>query len=82
MMKMIWNLDKTVAVPLHNIKVFEIEDVEDRSEFARKEWYEKKRKRFVVVARYKIVTGMRMEVYSAEDKNSCIDYINNLEGYL
>ena len=79
---MIWDLDKTIAVPLHNIKVFEIVDMENRGEFVRKEWYGKKRKRFVVIARYKIVTGMQMEVYSAEDKNNCIDYINNLEGYL
>ncbi len=74
MMKIIWNLDKTVAIPLNNITHFEINFYETYAKQGNKPW--------VVTARYVIYTGTSEQIFVADSKEECIDYINDLEGYL
>lgn len=66
MTKMIWNLDYTIAVPLNIINHFEIfKDANGNS--------------YNVLAYYPGNTGF-FKAFTADNKRSCIDYIESFNG--
>lgn len=64
-MKVIWNIDQTIAIPLSSIRSFDI--LEQTTS-----------KQFKIIAHYVIYTGLTEVIYEADNKQSCIDFINDL----
>lgn len=78
-MRVLWNLDKTKAIPLRHIRVFEIEDHTERTE------KDKERlgvKNYSVLVRYQICTGDWFWVFTADTKEECRTFIYDLQDYL
>lgn len=63
-MEVVWSLDGNVAIPVDNIKEFEIEESGDE---------------YVVVVSYCICTGKRKSVFRSNDIQRCRSYIANFE---
>ena len=74
-MKVVWNLEKTVAIPVSNICAWEIGTTDDWTEKARKEWTGG---RFFVIARYVICIGAYEKVFEADSKEECIKFIESI----
>ena len=78
-MKVLWSLDKTRAVPMHHIRVFEIEDNTKMTD------HNKERlgiKDYSVIVRYQICTGDWFRVFTADTKAECVHFIDEMEEYL
>lgn len=67
-MKVIWNIEQTIAIPINNVKTLEIA-VYPQSNGIRL---------FKGIAHYTILSGLQEAIYEAEDKGSCVDFINRL----
>ncbi len=79
MMKLVWDLRDEVAIPLHHIRVFEIEDKTDMSETDKEEIGIRD---YVVIAKYQIDKGYWEYVFTSDSKADCIHFIDTLEDYL
>lgn len=73
-MKIIWDLDKIVAIPKNNIKAFEICNIDKWSKEAKAKW---QGGRYYVIARYTIFTGDSKSVFTSDSKEDCITFIEN-----
>ena len=73
-MKIIWDLDKLVAIPKSNIKEFEICNIDKWSKEAKAKW---QGSRYYVIARYTICTGDFKSVFTSDSKEDCITFIEN-----
>ena len=71
-MKVIWDLDKTGAIPLTSIKYLRVEECNIEYRAAHNLM------RYAVYAYHTIVTGQQSIIYTADTKEGCIDFINNL----
>ena len=79
MMKLVWNLKNEVAIPLHHIRVFEIEDNTDMSETDKEKIGIKD---YAVIARYQVCTGDWQYIFTSDSKSDCIHFIDELEDFL
>lgn len=68
MKKIIWNIEQTIAIPIENIKSYEIAVYPKNNGI----------NIFKVIAHYTILSGLTETVYEAEDKGSCIEFINHI----
>lgn len=68
MKKIIWNIDQTIAIPIENIKSYEIA-VYPKSNGINV---------FKVIIHYTIASGLTEIIYEAEDKGRCIEFINHI----
>ena len=73
-MKIIWDLDKLVAIPKSNIKEFEICNIDKWSKEAKAKW---QGGRYYVIARYTICVGDSKIVFTSDSKEDCITFIEN-----
>lgn len=79
MMKVVWDLQNETAIPLHHIRVFEIEDNTETSETVKEKLGIKD---YAVIARYQVCTGDWRYVFTSDSKSDCIHFIDTLEDYL
>lgn len=78
-MKVIWDYKKITAIPVSNISCFEIETTDEWRKGPREDWKEIwEGKRYYVIARYTICTGTSAIVFTADTKEKCIDFIENI----
>ena len=78
-MKLLWNLKNTKAIPVHHIRVFEIEDDTEMSD------HDKQAlgiENYSVIARYQVCTGDWARVFTAKTKAECVHFIDLVEEYL
>ncbi len=73
-MKILWDLDKLVAIPKSNIKAFEIDNIDQWSKEAKAKW---QGGRYYVIARYTICMGNSQRVFTSDSKEDCIAFIEN-----
>lgn len=73
-MKVIWDLDKIVAIPKSNIKAFEICTTDEWCKTAKDKW---QGGRYYVIARYTICMGDSQRVFTSDSKEDCITFIEN-----
>ena len=74
-MKVVWNLTKNKAIPLSNICCFEINTIDKWCEQSRNEW---NGGRYYVTARYTIVYGDSEIVFTSDDKEECVKFIEGI----
>lgn len=67
MKRILWDIDKIVAIPFDNVKVFNIHSTRKNG----KDVYQ-------VLAYYVIANGLHAVVFESENKEDCIDFINNI----
>ena len=68
-MKLIWNCDKTVGVPIDNISKFQIIG-RSTSDGTGEE--------YIVLAYYTICVGESMHIFTADTQQRCIDYLESI----
>ena len=74
-MKVVWSLDKDVAIPVENIKSFEIDTIDEWGEQSIASW---DGGRYYVRANFTICTGTHVNVFTADTKEECIDFIEKI----
>ena len=78
-MNVLWSLDKTKAIPLQHIRVFEIKD---NTEMSAADKEELGLKDYSVIVRYQFGMGNWFCVFTADTKLECETFINDLSDYL
>lgn len=74
-MKVAWNIEKDIAIPVANIKELRIKTIDDWAVEAKEKW---PGGRYYVVASYAICTGANTIVFSADTKDECIRFVEKL----
>ena len=74
-MKVVWDIEKKVAIPLTNISCFEIDTTDEWCQKSRDEW---NGGRYYVVARYTILTGLSAYVYTSDSREECVKFVELL----
>ena len=74
-MKVVWNLDKTVAVPVTNIKAAEINWIDEWGKQSKENW---NGGRYYVLIRYTVCTGSSMFAFTSDSQEECRKFIENL----
>lgn len=74
-MKVIWNLEKTVAIPISNIKDLEINNIDEWGKSSKEQW---DGGRYYVIARYTVCTGHAERVFTSDSREECEKFIENL----
>ena len=79
-MKVIYSIDKSKAIPVNNIKLFEIFNIdEDKwAESSINEWLNEGNDFWVVRVFYTICTGGQAFVFSAATREECEEFIKNI----
>lgn len=67
-MKVIWNIDKTIAIPVDKVKSFEI--------YSYKQYNGEPI--YKVLAHYTIATGLKEVVFEAKTKEKCMTFISEI----
>ena len=78
-MRVLWNLDKTKAIPLRHIRVFEIID---NTEMDEKDKERLGVKNYSVIVRYQVCSGDWFRVFTADTEEECRTFIYDLQDYL
>lgn len=74
-MRVIWSLDKTLAIPVSNIKALEVLTIDEWCKTSKDEW---KGGRYYVLARYTICTGASKIVFTSDSKEECMRFIETI----
>lgn len=75
-MKVIWNLEETIAIPVSNIKEFEVATTDEWSKESKAKWTGG---RYYVIARYAIgACGNNVRVFTSDFKEDCIQFIEKI----
>ncbi len=74
-MKVVWGIKEDVAIPVANIKEFEIISTDDWCNQAKENWTGG---RYIVKATYTICYGVNTYIYSSDSKEDCRRFIENL----
>ena len=79
-MKVIYSIDKSKAIPVNNIKLFEIFNIDEKkwSESSINKWLNKGNDFWIVEAYYAICTGDHTYVFSAATREECEEFIKNI----
>ena len=78
-MKVLWDLKNKKAIPVHHIRVFEIEDHTKMSDHDKNALGIED---YSVIARYQVCTGDWARVFTAKTKAECIHFIDVIEDSL
>lgn len=77
-MKVVWNINRSTAIPVDNIICFNIKDLETCAKEYREKKYKEGYKRFILDISYVICTGVHDEIYTADTMEEIGKYIDTL----